>query len=398
MSDAHSDQVTFKAFFEKISKDQPESPYEKFMLLSNPFPAAGQFIADICVDQEEVKFEFLRKLQDFYTDGRSTRVRITGETGAGKTNILRFFEKQIREAPVNDLFSVFIQEPQGSYLQVHRQLVSQIGALFYTRFFEVMRSGSVKFTDLKTELAGLNPELVRVLEQTALGNRAQASLFGPDLTFLRTLDNWLQGIKLSSSEKKQLGGVSVEIGSSSTLAVKFTSDLLRIFRYAQLFKGLTILFDEFEEIFSGLTAVQQSQYAQDLRNLFDSLPDGIIFVIATAPLSTRLDQLSPALTRRLGTNVTLQPIVDEESALDYAREYIRLGRKRYEERAKKERKLKATLPKNIPTQDKDFYPLTRTSIIDYYQKLREQAATTPGDFLPVLNLALYRLVYEEREA
>ena len=52
-----------------------------------------------------------------------------------------------------------------------------------------------------------------------------------------------------------------------------------------------------------------------------------MFVIATAPIAERLQQISPALQRRLGPGVQIDPISDEDgTALEYAREYIKWGR------------------------------------------------------------------------
>jgi hypothetical protein len=398
MSNIHKDDPV-DASLEEVSKKQPKSPYEDFFLPFNPFPATGQFIRGICVDQDKIKREFARTLREFYLDGRARRMTIIGHTGAGKTNLLRFFEQRFREwseprpgrPAITDLFSIFVREPQGGYFEVHRQIVSQLGALFYTGFFEAVHSGKVNLTTLPAELPGISPELVRVLDQTASRRPVQLSLFGPNLQSIRTLDNWLQGVKLSAAEKKQLGGVSVEIGRSSTVAIKFLGDLIRIFRHAQLFRGLVVLFDEFEEILSGLSPTNRARYAQDLRNLFDSLAEGIVFVIATVPISSDLEQISPALSRRLGKGIPIEPIQDQDSALEYARAYIQLGRRLFEDRMKRE----VALPEDCPEEDHPYYPLTRATITEVYEGLRErQADVVPGDLLPELNLRLYRYVYE----
>lgn len=399
MSNIHEDDFTLDAWFEEVSKEQPKSPYEDFSLPFNPFPAAGQFIPGICVDQDEIQREFVRTLREFYVDGRARRMTILGDTGAGKTNLLKFFQQQFDEwreprpgrRPITNLFTIFIHQPQGSYFEVHRQIVSQLGALCYTGFFEALQSGKINLTTLPAELPGISPELVRVLDQTASRHPVQLSFFGPNLQSLRTLDNWLQGVKLSAAEKKQLGGVSVEVGKSSTVAIKFLGDLVRIFRHAGLFKGLVILFDEFEEILSGLSRINQARYAQDLRNLFDSLTESVMFVIATAPISSTLDQISPALGRRLGEGIPIEPIQDEDLALEYARAYIQLGRKVFKDHMQRD----VILPEDCLEEDHPYYPLTRATVTEIHGGLRErQANVVPGDFLPELNLRLYRRVYE----
>jgi Cdc6-like AAA superfamily ATPase len=402
MIETRNDDLTLDMLFEEVSKTQPKSPYEDFALPFNPFPAVGQFIPGICVNQDKIKREFARTLRESYLDGRGSRMTILGNTGAGKTNLLRFFEQQMREArephpgrsAIADLFSIFVREPQGSYFEIHRQIVSQLGALFYTAFFEAVLNNKVNLTTLPAELSGISPELVRVLNQIAPNRQIQLSLFGTNLQLLRTLDNWLQGVKLSTAEKKQLGGVNVEIGKSSTLAIKFLADLVRIFWHTQLFKCLVIFLDEFEEVLSGLPTTGQAQYAQDVRNLFDSLTEGVMFVIATAPVSSKLEQISPALNRRLGSGIIIEPIQDDAAALEYARAYIQLGRKVFQERLKRD----ITLPEDCPEEDQPYYPLTCTAVVETYRALREKqdVVLVPGDFLPELNLRLYQRVYEGR--
>ncbi len=308
MNDTNEYDLTLDAFLEELVQEQPTSPYERFFLLSNPFPAVGEFHG-ICVNQDRTKQEFLRTLRELYLHGQSRRLTIVGPTGAGKTNLLRFFEQQLKEwskpnpdhRSLTNLFTVFIDSTQGSYFEIHRQIVSQLGALFYPRFVEAVYGGKINVTTLPAELSGINPELVRVLDRITFSRSSvQLSLFGSNIQSYRALDNWLQGVKLSPTERKELGGISVEIGKSSSLAIKILADLVRIFYHAELFKGILILFDEFEQILSGTSPANQAQYTQDIRNLLDSIPQGVGFIIATAPVSEKLEQISPALNRRLG--------------------------------------------------------------------------------------------------
>ena len=398
MSNTYQEDLTLDALFDEVSEKDPKNPYEEFLLLSNPFPAVGQFIPDICVDQESVKGEFARTLREFYLDGRSRRMPILGRTGAGKTNLLRFFEQRLKEwreprqgkQAITDLRTVFIDKPQGGYFEIHQQIISQLAAMFFTEFFDAVRHGKIKLTGLATELSGTSPELIRVVTQIA--DPAQRRIWSePQL--IRTFGNWLQGAKLSTEEKKQLGNVSIDVGKSSTVAIKLLADLVRIFLHTKLFKGLIILFDEFEEIFSsGRPPSSQVQYAQDLRNMFDSLAKGVVFVIVTTPLSDRLQQISPALSRRLGEGVDLEPIGDEKLALEYSRAYIELGRQVFKEKTS----LNVSPPPDCPDTDHPYYPLTEATIKAVYNELKERYGNdiVPGDLLPELNLKLYRRVYE----
>ncbi len=405
MSTSNLNDLTLDGVRKEFSRKIPKNPYEKFFLLSNPFPVLGQFYG-ICVDQEAVKSKFTRVLRDFYPDSQSQIMTMLGSTGAGKTNLLRFLEQTLRSwrepSPENraiiDLFTVFVEQPQGSYLEIHRQIISQFGAMFFTEFFSIVRQRKIDLSKLPSKLSGINPELIRAL--THITRREFGQLPLPDASLhelqpYRILENWLQGVKLTAGEKKQLGNVSADVGKSSTVAIKFLSDLVKIFLHVGIFKGVIILIDEFEKAFSGLSPTSQAQYAQDLRNLFDSHPKGVVFVVATAPIAERLQQISPALQRRLGTGVQIAPISDEDAALEYAQAYIHWGQVEFE----KKMNCEVCLPKDCPDADKPYYPLTEAKVKEVYNRLKDTYGAEnviPGGLLPELNLLLYQRVYEEK--
>ena len=408
MSSPNPNDLTLEGLFEEVSQESPKNPYEKFCLLSNPFPHLGQFYG-LCVNQESVKGEFTRILREFYHDSQSQIMTMHGRTGAGKTNLLRFLEQTLRswrkpsakDKAITDLFTVLVAQPQGSYLEIHRQIISQLGALFFTEFFSVVRQRKINLSKLPAELPGTNPELIQALVHIAQKDSGQLPLrdaLGQQISSrhepqsYRILGDWLQGVKLSAAEKRQLGNVSAEVGKSSTVAIKFLSDLVKIFLHIELFKGVIILIDEFEEVFSGLSPTSQAQYAQDLRNLFDSHPKGVVFVVATAPIGDRLQGISPALQRRLGVGAQIDPIFDEDAALEYAQAYIQWGREQFKEQMKRD----ICLPEDCPDADKPYYPLTEAKVKEVYNELKDsqQLDVVPGDLLPALNLLLYQRVYE----
>ena len=410
MSTPHQDDLTLDSLFKDVSTEKPKNPHEDFFLLSNPFPTLGQFNG-ICVDQESVKSEFTRILRGFYLNSQSQIMTIHGNTGAGKTNLLRFLEQTLRSwresgaerKAITDLFTVFITQPQGSYLEIHRQIISQFGTMFFTEFFSAVRQRKINLSKLPTELSGINPELVQALVHITQRDSGQLTLqeASGQISFLhepqsyRTLENWLQGVKLNTAERRQLGNVSAEVGKSSTVAIKFLSDLVKIFLHVNLFKGIIIFIDEFEEVFSGLSSTSQAKYAQDLRNLFDSHPEGVVFVVATAPRAGQLQKISPALERRLGAGVQIAPISDEIAALEYAQAYIQWGRDKFEEKMKSD----VSLPKDCSEADRPYYPLTEAKVKKVYNGLKNRSGAEnviPGDLLPELNLLLYQRVYEEK--
>ena len=398
----------------EFSNEIRHNPYEKFGLLSNPFPTLlGQYCG-ICVDQENVKGEFTQVLREFFHDNQSQIITMIGNTGAGKTNLLRFLEQTLRswrepnteEKVIPDIFTVYVEQPKGNYLEIHRQIISQFAAMFFNKFFSFVRNKKIDLSKLPSNLPGTNPELVRALihiasepppKQLTLQIDSDTVLSSRDVQSFRILDHWLQGLKLAASDKKMIGNVSADVGKSSTVAIKFLSDLVKIFLHVGFFKGVVIFIDEFEEVFSGLTSTMLTQYAQDLRNLFDSHPNGVIFVVGTAPVAELLQQVSPALLRRLGKTVQIEPIQDENSALKYASAYIQLGREEF----KREKNNEVTdILQNCPDDDKPYYPLTKTQVLEVYNILKDkygQQDVIPGWFLPELNHLLYIFIYKDSE-
>lgn len=393
--------------FEEVSQEKPISPYEDFFLLSNPFPL-GEFY-DFCVNQELVKEEFRRILRTFYIDSQLQIMTILGSTGAGKTTLLKFLEQTLKKwrepnsekKVILDLFTVFIERPLGSYLEVHRQIISQFDAMFFTEFFSMVQQRKINLSELHTKLPGINPELIQTLAYIAHGGHQQLHLqYDSDQNFFslapqtyRILANWLQGVKLTADEKKQLGNVSTEVGKSATVAIKFLSDLVKIFLHVGLFKGVIVFFDEFEELVSGRSAISQAQYAQDLRNLFDSHPKGVVFIVATAPITESLQRISPALQRRLGAGVQIASISCEDAALEYAQAYIRWGRQKFQE----EKDCEIRLPEDCPDVDGPYYPLTQIKVKKLYNRLKDTYGSEnviPGSLLPELHYLLYQRVYE----
>jgi len=365
------------------------NPYEKFSLLENPFPGYGDVRTDVCTNQQEIKKAFLDLLGRFGPGAK--RLRITGESGAGKTNILRYFERLTEEARLRGLigaiYPIYISAPGERYSTIHAQIVERLQEIFFTDLINTLRAQP----DLKEALSEIKPA-AEFLE--ALGPLTQRHmLFDPyEERRINALVRWLKGYKLPAQEKKFLGGPLSELNSTS-LAIRFLDGLLQVLKRVELCEGVVLLFDEFEEIFEKgrLSRTQQSQYAQDLRHLFDTLQDMVLFVVATTPNPEDLGQY-PAIERRLGQPLSLQPIDSEEMAIAYVRDYMRAGRERYLQRKREEGEM---IPDLEPLDD--LRPLDEHTVIQEYRKLKEEAEKAgkrvlPGYFLPRMRQRMQEVV------
>lgn len=376
-----------------LFNEKGKNPYKKHFLLANPFPGYGEIASDsdVCTDQVPLKKEFASILLDPFSVAK--RLRINGGSGAGKTNILRYFERLTNEARerqrIQNFRPIYVYAPGESYFNIHEQIIDKLAGLFLNNLIITLQSD---FSLVKTLSSKVKPanELLGVIN--AINQHHKMTLF-PDVerqkdTFIR----WMKGQKLTAGDKKLLtyeGRPPVDITNSS-LAMRFLYGLLEVLKELDMCDGIVLLFDEFEEIFEGLTRSYQSRYAQDLRHLFDILSESVFFVIATIPESRDLGQY-PAIERRLGDPVELKPIDSPKLAINYVSDYLNSGRNKYETYLKEHGK------QNESKRPKGLAPLTEGDVKEIYLSLKEQVAEAklqvlPGYFLPKIRERMRQIV------
>lgn len=348
--------------------------FESHYLLKNPFPGDGDPAFDVCADQEEIRQRFTSTLGNFSTDAK--RLFISGTIGAGKTNILRYFEQLTNAARqrghIGNLHPIYVESPGENVLEVHGQIVSSLAA----RFLDVLLEKRLD----ATVLDGL-----QLSEEFSSGLKALLpSGTMPYLPQQQRKNNifvrWLRGWKLTVADKKDLSfrGWSPADISSVSMALSHLKEFLVVLRESELCEGVVLLLDEFEVIFQVLPRARQSRYAQDLRNLLDTLSDYVFFVVATTPHPEDLE-LYPAIKRRLGQAVNLQPIDSSDQAILFVSEYLESGRDEFEKFQKaREVETDRSRPANLE-------PLTMRMVEEVYCSLREEEGeldVLPGRFLP----------------
>lgn len=374
-------------------KSQEPNPYEKYFLLKNPFPGHGKPSSDVCTDQYDLKKEFVSILKNFSTDAK--RLRINGGSGAGKTNILQYFERLTdearREKRIKNLYPIYVSAPGEIYYDIHGQIIDRLSELFLGDLFELLKSNPEKIDALSKSVSSASEflDVIKTLVKPNLfiiyGERRKDALI-----------RWLKGQKLPAADKKLLTGEKpISDITSPSLAMRFLNGLLAVLKELGLCDGIILLFDEFEEIFEGLTRSRQSRYAQDLRHLFDMLTESVFFVVATTPNPRDLAQY-PAIERRLGNPMMLQPIDSPELAVEYVSDYLTSGRDEYErylkEREENEKQSQQDRPQHLE-------PLKKQIVEEEYDLLRkeikkEKLNVLPGYFLPRMRERIKRIVEE----
>ena len=365
--------MTLHKDLEKLRAERDKkNPYEEYYLLKNPFPKRGETAFYVCTDQEEIKEEFISTLGEFSSDAK--RLRINGTNGAGKTNILKYFELLTNEARerghIKKIYPVYVRDPGESYFEIQRQIVESLGSQFLESLLERLGTQSVQSEKLKSVgelLIGIKALLPSGVVSYLPEQERKKDIFV----------RWLQGTKLTAAERKEFnlrGWAPSEITSPS-LAIRLLSDFLLLLREYHLCYGIVLLFDEFEVIFQVLSRARQSRYAQDLRHLLDTLKEDVYFVIATVPDPKDLSQY-PAIERRMEETYGLQPIDSLELANDFVLEYLNRGRDEYEDDLKN-RSLEAPMPR-----PNDLWPLKADDVKAEFTSMKKEIGESEFDVLP----------------
>ena len=384
-----------KDLFRFAPESEKATPYEKHSLLKNPFPGYGEIVFDVCTDQDPIKDNFIDVLQNFSSETK--RLRINGKTGAGKTNILNYFEQLTNEARrsgrIKNVHPIYINTPDESYFDIHGQIVDKLSELFLGDLLNALQSTPQQIDVLSKEIKPAAELLMVIKTLVGHGNTLFAiySERHKD-TFIR----WLKGQKLPAADKKLLtyGGTSLMDITSPSLAIRYLHGFFAVLKSLDLCDGIVLLFDEFEEIFEGLSRSRQSRYAQDLRHFFDTLKESVFFVIATVPEPRDLSQY-PAIERRLGEPLELQPIDSLELAVEYVEDYLNNGHEKYEAYRK-------THQKHVELdRPNELEPLTKDDVEQEYCLLKQETEkleldVLPGFFLPKMRERMKQIVESNR--
>ncbi len=356
---------------------QLENPYLKHKLLSNPFPNVGDEPTEVLSNQKIVKDIFFKKIKEFGEDTANLTIR--GVNGAGKTNILYYFDAFLKEAkrrkilPKN-LYSVYVVSQEDDYTYLHSEIVEKLIDISIGELFEALNKEAF--------LKPLNDEekhLSNILRDVQ--NVDLFSLFSEDRMYY--FKKWLKGHKLSIAERRVLPAIKDDI-SNSTLAIKYLSSYINILIKTGLCNGVVILIDELEHLFTTLSKAKQSIYASDVRHLADTLSKNSLLVFAITPGNKNLGDY-PALVRRMGEDAELQSIENINNAKEYVEDYLGFARKKYI--------LKYGEALN-EEQMCDITPLSIEKISQIFDELSESDSEVviPGRFLPRIRAVMTEVV------
>lgn len=391
-----------------LQKKRPVSSkgFERFCLIANPFPLHNVLQAEIYVDVAGAKDRLVEELYYFDSDTKSRTLFVQGPHGSGKTTLLKYFHSLVKRLnEVNAVRAIFpimyVQQPGDTFIDFYREIMRDLNDNFLEdvcaqmgKDYKEQKENPYKLVENKYKIK--NQELIRALSADTRASDARPRFIESDsdrLYIRRLVARWLSGSSLSTAQREQIG-VDSNLDTASA-AIKNLHDLTRILRILELCRGMVLLIDEFELIFSGkLSKANVVRYTEDIRHLIENIQEGFMMVFASVPWPSERDPLKqyPALVRRLNASdpIELGERLSYEQALLFTREFISHERDKFARAKGKDRC-------EIETSLGDPYvPLSEEIVQGIFQQLEsERTIILPSTILPVLHRKVNKVVQGE---
>lgn len=316
--------------------DLSQSDYSKYELKVNPFPSIGipEEVPATTADREEAKRKFKEALRRTIFEHQSSIMVVTGEYGAGKTHLLRYFKYSVNvnlNSNTNKVLAVYIKTVGLNFRDFYLNFVDEMGRDFLSGFaVGIIKSYAKSKGDavVRRHVYGTDtlarPDVTDSPVSSLLTESRYLDLFheieqdndtGSSARMLNVVLHlahpqyaalawrWLLGEKFSRDEM-QLIGVDYCIDDDRSAMAAF-QDMINLI----LFEGYTtlaLLIDEFENL-TLIPTVTRYRYMEEIRQFIDENPGKLVTVFATTPGAyVVLTQVPSALQRRLsGTEVEL---------------------------------------------------------------------------------------------
>ena len=353
--------------------------YSRYFLKANPFPAMGipEEIPLTTADRKEVIDRFREDLRRTIFEGKSSVIVITGDYGAGKSHLLKYFKYRVNTqllTSTNKSIAVYIKSAGRNFKDLYLYFIDDIGRDFLTNYAvgiirlyvekhekETRKHLYTKALQSETRLVSVDIDkllqsirffdFIRDLTKTYQGPRnfmmnALLCLAHPDYSSLAW--RWFVGEKLSDSERKMIR-VDDDIDDARDAQAAFRA-MIRLFKQFGLI-SIILLMDEFEK-FTLIPKNRRHEYMDEIRHFLDENPSGICFVIGVTPTAYKtLTEVPSALTRRLsGTEFELR-FFKFQDVEELVSRYIQIGRMANADLAPLIRKHPNTTPLVYPFTD-----------------------------------------------
>ena len=206
-------------------------------------------------------------------------------------------------------------DPEASFDSTLRRLFQELGVDFIEKLGAALAANKDAIDDAR------NPEMRTAMRRLAEkpGDTARAMLFR----------DWLLGIRILKSHREELDiQFRLDTVESKTGALR---DVVIVSSRVRLLAGVFLLLDELEKQSGVLGATAVVRYLSALRAIIDALPQHLFMMLAVTPdAMIRYSAALPAFRSRLLNPIILQPLVDEDEALELAKFYVDHARQQAE--------------------------------------------------------------------
>ena len=285
-----------------------ERLYERFGIITNPFPASNQTSANprrpLSADEEAE-----RRIVTFVRDGKSHVVVISGTQGVGKTNFLNHFESEIRSvmADRGGYYLVrYLADPEASFEGTTRRLFEELGTEHLRTLVDSLR-GNQASIDQQVRGHDMRTALYRLIKSDH-----------PEFDLML---QWLLGLRVLKAHRLALGvQFRLDTVESKTAALR---DIVQVSGSAGVLNGIFLLLDELEKHDGVLGPTAVVRYLSAIRSVVDALPQRLFLMIGITPDALRRYSAAlPALRGRLQNEIKLEPLMDEVEAWELAKFYM----------------------------------------------------------------------------
>lgn len=317
------------AINDEFLADLAQADYSRFGLRVNPFPSIGipEEIPLTTADREEQKRKFKDALRRTIFEHVSSIMVVTGEYGAGKTHLLRYFKYSVNSnlnAPKNKSLAVYIKSLGLNFRDFYLNFVDELGREFLTNYASDQIGSFLKeLGDNKARKFVYDPSILAMPDVTdapvtkfLLGGRyldlfremrkrqeqdessriinVVLHLAHPEYAAMAW--RWLLGEKVAKDEMNLID-LDYVIEDDRTAMVSFSAMIGLLLSSG--YTTLVLLIDEFENL-TLIPTQTRFRYMEEIRQFIDENPGKLVTVFGTTPGAYfTLTQTPSALQRRL---------------------------------------------------------------------------------------------------
>jgi archaellum biogenesis ATPase FlaH len=348
----------------------------------NPFPAMGipEEAPVTTADRQEIISRFKDCLRITLFEKKSTITLVTGDYGAGKSHLLKYFKYRVNTqllSSKNRAIAIYVKSAGRNFKDLYLYFIDDIGREFLSSYsMEMVRAFVAKNpSDTRKHVYGKElaneKDLSHVNTDRLLKNllfydfmkalrdsvsTSTHSIINPLLClahpdYSSVAWRWFIGETLTKDER-ELIRVDYNIEDAKDAQAAFKS-LITLFTQSGT-TATVLLIDEFER-FTLLPKNRRDEYMDEIRHFIDDNPSGLCLVITTTPTAYKeLTETPSALTRRIaGAEFELRFFKRDDIEELIAR-YVSLGRAQNAD-------MKSVLNKH-PTSSPFLYPFTKEAV------------------------------------